>query len=213
MKGLYRKDLLIIWQSRWLLLLISVLVCSILVYFNQSASIISYASIFLTMQGVTSILTDRTTGWNLYETTFPISRAAAVRQKYFLSIALGLLGFAAGLLVSVLIDRSMDSHSLLINIGFSAILVFSVIALAVPLGILMAKSQYFIVLLSSFVLPVVLIALWTKGITHTLPVNPGEAVEIVYHFDRLAWMAGGCALLCLFSCLFCPAFLARQDQR
>lgn len=213
-KGLFCKDLMVIWQTRWMLLLISLLVCSLLLYYEQPYGLISYFTLFLAMQGVTSVVSDRSAGWTLYQTSFPISRSAAIREKYLLSLGLGLAGFAFGCLMAW-ISHPKGGDLMIINICMAALLGFSVMAIAIPLGLRLPNNQYFLVMIASFVLPAILIAFWANSLSAAPVAPPGNGLPLIqmnYRTDLLFWMAAGCFLLWAASFLICPKILARLDQ-
>lgn len=216
MKGLYKKDFLLLWQTKWVLLIIGLLISAGLLYFKQASGLISFFAIFLCMQGVTGVLQDRISGWNLFQTTFPIARSSAIREKYNYSLLLAAAGFGIGFLLALLFGKNGIDESMQINMGICAILVFSVIAISVPLGILLPKSQYFLVMLAGFTLPALLIALWAKGVKTILPaaadLAAGAVPVIDMNLSTLGWMAGGCALLFVFSWMLAPKLLVKRDQ-
>ncbi|MDE5757882.1 MAG: ABC-2 transporter permease [Allobaculum sp.] len=222
MKGLLWKDFMLVWQSKWVLLLVSVLVGGGLMYF-QGQSVdspttlgwISFLCILFSMQGVSSILTDRISGWNLYQTTFPISRKQAIREKYLLSWILGFIGLVMGLAFAllynrVLFPRFIEMDSWYINFYIAVLIWLSSMALAIPLSLWLSKNQYFVALLASFLLPTLLIVIWNQSITVE---QIGLIITVNLSIPLLGYMALGCGILCVISYLIVPNILIRFDQR
>lgn len=223
MKGLYVKDLMSVWQSKWILFLISILVGGFLVYFQGTfedsptmLGFIAFFCVMLSMQGISTILTDRISGWNLYQTTFPISRKKAVEEKYVLSFGLGLFGLLFGLGLAYLFTHFIFQHldvsqeSWWINICIAFIIWPSSMAVAIPLCLILSKNQYFFALLASFILPTFLIIWWSQNIT-VEQVNNVMVVNM--NMNLLFGMALGCLIFCFISYLVMPSFLAKKDQR
>lgn len=222
MKGLLWKDFMLVWQSKWVLLLVSVLVGGGLMYF-QGQSVdspttlgwISFLCILFSMQGVSSILTDRISGWNLYQTTFPISRKQAIREKYLLSWILGFIGLVIGLAFAllynrVLFPRSIEMDSWYINFYIAVLIWLGSMAVAIPLSLWLSKNQYFLALLASFLLPTLLIVIWNQSITVE---QIGLIITVNLSIPLLGYMALGCGLLCVASYLIVPNILTHFDQR
>ncbi len=222
MKGLLWKDFLLVWQSKWVLFLISLCVSCGLIYFqNQSADSpttlgwIAFFCILFSMQGVSSILTDRISGWNLYQTTFPITRQQAIQEKYVLSFLLGLGGLAIGLLFTFLYNcvffpTSIDLESWRINFYIAVLIWLGSMAVAIPLSLWLSKNQYFLALLASFLLPMLLIVIWNQNISVEYR---GLIVIVNLNVPLLGYMAIGCAILCVLSYLILPKVLIHYDQR
>ncbi len=222
MKGLLWKDFVLVWQSKWVLLLISLLVGGGLIYF-QSQSVdspttlgfMAFFCILFSMQGISSILTDRISGWNLYQTTFPISRQQAIREKYILSWILGLIGLVLGLSLAFLYNRVLfpsfiEMESWWINFYIAILIWLGSMALAIPLSLWLSKNQYFLALLASFLLPTVLIVIWNQSISIE---QIGLIVTVNLSIPLLSYMAIGCGILCLISYLITPKILIHYDQR
>lgn len=222
MKGLYVKDLMLIWQSKWILLLVSILVGSFLIYFQGTLAdsfttlgFIAFFCVLLSMQGISSILTDRISGWNLYQTTFPIPRKKAIEEKYILALGLGLFGLCLGLSFSYMLNQfifnvSIESDSWWINISIAIILWLSSTAVAIPLSLVLSKNQYFISLLVSFILPTFLIIFWNQNITVE---QIGNVMVVNMNLNLLFGMAFGCLIFCLASYFIMPTLLSKKDQR
>ncbi len=222
MKGLLWKDFMLVWQSKWVLLLISLLVGGGLIYFQSQSSDspttlgwIAFFCILFSMQGVSSILTDRMSGWNLYQTTFPISRQKAIQEKYVLSWILGLSGLILGLSLAsfyncVLFPSVIDPYSWWINLFIAILIWLGSMALAIPLSLWLSKNQYFLALLASFLLPTILIAIWNQSISIE---EMGLVVTVNLSLPLLGFMTLGCAILCLISYVVVPKVLIHYDQR
>ena len=215
MIGLLKKDFFIIYKSVITIVIIPIIVIGLMYYFDMEEGIITFFSIFMTMQGISTILADRISGWNLLETTFTISRKKAVLEKYILSLILALAGFLIGLIFLLNFSGDISEEKRWINILISAIFCFSIIAAAVPASILLPKSQFFIAVGISFIIPACCIAKWSSSITVQQIIKNGIAVgmEMNYQVLLLSLMALFCLAICLVSMICGPVILNKIDQR
>lgn len=215
MMGLLKKDFLIICKSIWIILIVPLIVISLMYYFNMQEGIISFFAIFMTMQGISTILADRISGWNLMATTFAISRKKAVSEKYIISIILFILGFLIGLIFLLYFSGDLSSEVRWINILIAAIFCFSIIAVAIPAATLLPESQFFIAIGSSFIIPACCIAKWSSSITAQQIIKNGipAGVEMNYQMLMLSGMAVCCFILCILSLILAPTILSKMDQR
>lgn len=209
MKGLFVKDLMVLSKSWMMMVLITLAVGGCLLYFEQPVGMVTYMTVFLAMQGISSILPDKSCHWNLYQTALPISRQSAVREKYLLSFGLAVLGFAAGFLIAWIFVPDLDSNGFWINLMIALMMSSSAIAIIVPLAIRLHPSQYFLAVLCGFLLPALCLVLWIRSIDGTFT---GGMVQISYHLDLLGWMTAGCVLLLVLSFWLMPRLLAKTDQ-
>lgn len=215
MMGLLKKDFMMISKSMSIIVLIPIVTIGLMYYFGMEEGIVTFFAIFMTMQGISTILADRISGWNLMETTFTISRKKAVLEKYFLSILLGITGFLMGLIFLLYFCGDLSDEQRWINILISAIFCFSIIAAAIPASILLPESQFFIAVGISFIIPACCIAKWSSSITAQQIIKNGVAVgmEMNYQILMLSMMALFCAVICLMSMLIAPRILSKIDQR
>lgn len=209
MKGLFVKDLMILSKSWMMMALVTLVVGGCLLYFDTPVGMGTYMTVFFTMQGISTILPDKSCHWNLYQTALPISRKNAIREKYLLSLGLAVIGLAAGFLIVWIFVPDLDSNGFWINLLIGLMLSSCAVAIVIPLAIRLHPSQYFLALLCGFLPPALCLVLWIRSIDSTFI---GGMARINYHLDLLGWMTAGCMLLLFLSFWLMPGLLAKTDQ-
>lgn len=214
MKGLLKKDFFLVLKSWPIMLGIFVLATAIMVFLNATAGILSFTAIFFLMQGVTSIITDRMCGWNLYQTTFPVSRSKAIMEKYLFSLVCGVIGLVIGFLTCLCVGWP-DQESLLVSGLIGGILSFSAMAAGIPLLIALPKSTFAAAISASFIPGAVCIVLWNQALNRqsALAAASQGAIAFTMRTDLLWSLLAIMAGLCLISWLVMPWLLSRKDQR
>lgn len=219
MKGLFKKDWIVMSQTWILMLVIMVLIIGGMFYFDAGIGTVSFLTIYLMMQGVTMVIPEKLSGWNLYQTTLPISRANAIREKYWFSLILSVTGFAAGLAIVWLFVSGMTDDDLLITSLIGWILALSSLAFGLPMLIGLPKNGFIIGIVGGFVPGSVCIALWTQmlsGMAVSAEMINGQpgAVSFVpdLHIDFLWGCLAAFMALTILSLLVMPVLLSRRDQ-
>lgn len=214
MKGLFKKDLLMIWQSRYLLLVIGLGVSLVLIRYDAAIGLMTFLSMFLLMQEVSTVTADRMCGFNLYETTFPVSRKNAVRQKYLLSLGIGILGMAIGFILYLCLGGEMGTDDFYINLMIALIGLFSVFPICIPLAYLLPRSQFFVAILISFVPFTGFIFAWSQSITSEALMKGTDVIGINMdlRLDLLGYFCLASLAILLISWFAVPAWMAKRDQ-
>lgn len=221
MTGIFRKDLLQIRGSWIILLMVILVVCGLLIYFDAPNGMMAFFPVFLAMQATSTIFADRTCGWYRMATTFPITRRRLVLSKYQITAALGITGMLIGLLlwwIVAMIDGNPIDFSLedtWINFYLGMILVFATTGVLIPLGYLLKRGQEFIATFIAYILPAVMIFYWTQSINSEVMMRNGDVIgmNIDLQMPLLMGMAVFSVLLFVASALIMPGIIARQDQR
>lgn len=223
MKGIYLKDLLQIRASWIVLAIVSISVTGILIWYDGEMGLTDFFMIFLAMQGSATIFADKMCGWYRMSTTFPITRKRLVESKYRLAVVLAAIGFVIGLALMAIVilirtgSVSVDGEQFLINLYIGVIIVFSTMAILIPLAYLMRKNQGFIAVFASMIPAALMIFAWTQRITHSVVWDPSTGAAVSEQIDMqlgfLSGMAVFSVLLFVLSYFIMPKFIARQDQR
>lgn len=224
-KGLYWLDFKRIVQSWPMLVVITLAVCFGLWMADSLVGLICFFAIMLMMQAPSSIVADKSCGWFDFEPSLPITRKKLVSQKYTLALILMLAGLLIGLAMAYLLagiktgSFQFEESALQINLLISVVIGCSCAALILPLGFLVDKDKFFLCVILSFLPAVLMVYLWTQGISVSEPVlTSGVAgvqssfVEVNLNLDTLRLYAGISLAMLIVSWLVMPGFLARRDN-
>lgn len=214
MKGLLKKDLLMIRQSWIILILVLLIVLGVTIYFKRVEILISFMPIFGAMQGSSTITTDRMTDWNVFETVLPIKKSSEYLEKFMLTILLWIFGLFIALLMAWILPFETDAETLKINVLMAVIYGFGTNSILIYLLYRLKKSQFFMCYLLSFVLPVLATVYWTSQFEMVTKVNAlGIAVmEMNLQLPLLSYFALGCVLLFIAEMIFGIRHLCSIDQ-
>lgn len=214
MKGLLKKDFLLAFKSWPVMLGILVIATAIMAYLNATVGLLSFIAIFFLMQGVASIITDRTSGWNLYQTTFPISRSRAITEKYLFSLICGLAGFGLGFLICLCFGSAQE-EALLVSSLLGGILGLSAMSVGIPLLLALPKNAFPAAIFAGFIPGAFCVVLWNQELTRQSALVQASQGAIAFNMRTdLLWIQLACmAGLCLVSWIVTPMVLSRKDQR
>lgn len=127
MKGLLLKDFYIIRDNLLVLFVIFIAMGVSLSFLLSPYVLIPVATITLSMQAVNTIQNDKSTQWNRFSATLPMSREQVVESKYILYLFLSLAGIVFGIFICLI--ASLFQHSL----DFSELLLYSDVAIILSL--------------------------------------------------------------------------------
>lgn len=117
MKGLLVKEFYVICDSLLTLLVIFIAIGVGLAFLISPSVLITIAATTLSMQAITTIQNDKSTQWNRFSATLPVSRVQVVESKYLIYLLLSITGIALGVIVcfiASLFKQSFDINELLI---------------------------------------------------------------------------------------------------
>lgn len=221
MKGIYKKDLLLIASSRTVLLLVIVITCGLLIYFGGEIGMLAFFPIFMAMQATSTIFADRASGWYRMSTTLPLTRQRLVRSKYRLTALLAVCGLLVGIAVWAIVEliqhQAVDfgTEDIWINLYIGMIMAFCTTAILIPLAYLLKKSQEFLATVTSFLLPAAMVFYWTQQLTSEATMVNGDVIGFTLNMQQplLQGMVLFSLGLFVLSCIWMPRQIARQDQR
>ncbi len=215
MKGLLKKDWLVL-KATWIqLALIFTVITGLLVFFDLSVGIVSFVTIYFAMQGVTTVINDKMSGWNAYQITFPLSRANEIREKYLFSFILAAAGFALGALISFAIDPNMAWEQFAISSMIGWILTLSAISVGIPLLAMRPRSAFSLGIFGAFIPGSVCVAAWQMILSESMKtINPltASAAEML-RLDILYWCLAAMAVFTILSVWLAPGIMSRRDQK
>lgn len=215
MKGLMKKDFMML-KTQWIVMLgIFALISIFMIWMDASEGLISYITIYFLMQGVASIITDRMSRWNLYQTALPISRPTAIREKYILSLLCGLFGFGLSLAIVYGLGFGKDQEVVLINILLGWILSFSALGFGIPLITMLPKSAFILGIFGSLLPGGACVALWSIKLNEASAKAMATAGAAPFSMQTdFLWTCFAIMVLCVvLSYLIVPRLLAKMDQK
>ena len=127
MKGLLLKDFLIIREGLLIMFFTMVAIGIGMVILVSPWVLTVIAGVSLSMTAVTTIQNDKTTQWDKFSATLPVSRAQIISSKYFMYLLLGLVGIALGILFSVVVSiwkQDFDGEQLLLYLSVAVMMSF-----------------------------------------------------------------------------------------
>lgn len=205
MKGLLRKEFLLLWAHCRVLLLIMAVFLVAAAAGHASAFILAYPVLLAGVVSVTLISYDERSGWNAYSAALPCTRAQLVTAKYALllcCLACCLLLVGVGQGVRMALAGGVDWRALLTLLGLLAVLGAAAPAILLPivfrLGAEKGRLAYYLVI-------IVFCVAATLG---------GDAVDVLWAISpiRLALPLLLCAvLLLLFSWRLSIRFYRRRE--
>ncbi len=148
MKGLLRKDFLLLraYGRSLLLLLVLFLGIGVTSGTNIIVGIVMIESIMLS---VSTFSYDDMAKWNAYMLSMPVSRKTAVREKYVFALLLGLIGIVLSLLAGA-IRGNIDWRELGWTVGACLTIAFLYLSIMMPLAFRYGAEKMRILLLAVF---------------------------------------------------------------
>ncbi len=207
MKGLLLKDFYII--KNGLIVLVAMLL-----FIGTGISIvvdpwvfIIIAATMLSMQSATTIISDKTSNWNMFSATVPLSKKAVFSSKYLLNFILSLVGLLIGSMISTtisLFSSSFDLQMLCIFICFGVVISLMPSSVNIPLSILFDTTKQTIGMLISYTITVIVITLsvWI----------PSLFINLEENILLMGFIAAVISLIIyIASWLIAPSILSKRD--
>ena len=116
MKGLLLKDFYIIRSGLLILLLTFVFVGAGMSFLISPWVLIVIFTVTLSFQSAVTVQTDKSSQWDRFSVTLPVSRKQTIASKYVMYILLSLAGLAIGAVISIIcawFQKGFDIESLL----------------------------------------------------------------------------------------------------
>lgn len=157
MKGLLLKDFYVIKDA----MLIQLVMLSVI---GVGMSFVTVPSVFIVMSAVvfslfssTIIIHDKTSKWDMFATTLPLSNTQVIRSNYIVSTLLIALGLLLGVLVTTVLGE-FNLERIFQHILIGAAISLSSLSVSIPLSILFDDKKQVIAIVLSFVIPVIIFA-------------------------------------------------------
>ena len=172
MKGLLLKDFLIIREGLLIMFFTMVAIGIGMVILVSPWVLTVIAGVSLSMTAVTTIQNDKTTQWDKFSATLPVSRAQIISSKYFMYLLLGLVGIALGILFSVVVSiwkQDFDGEQLLLYLSVAVMMSFLPGSISIPLSFILDEEKGMVGLILSYLVTsglFAVIALFLNRVLH-----------------------------------------------
>ncbi len=173
MKGLLKKDFQILYANRLIIALILICGITISIYIKIPSILICFIGLFLSYQGLATILNDQNSGWFPWEFTLPIKKERIIYEKFILCFFIAVVGLLVALIVSFAVSKIIDVplSAKEIKLNLSIFMIF--IGFGISCGTLLCfyKKEFGpIAMFAAVLLPVGILLILMKCVTNVEPV-------------------------------------------
>ena len=207
MKGLLVKEFYVIRDSLLTLLVIFIAIGVGLAFLISPCVLITIAAITLSMQAITTIQNDKSTQWNRFSATLPVSRVQVVESKYLIYLLLSITGIALGVIIcfiASLLKQSFDINELLIYFCLAIIISLLPGSISIPCAFVFDQEKSIMGTVLSYIVTSGLFA----GLIFLLKqlMDPMENILAIYGIT-----AAFSVVVFTLSWLLCPKRLSKRD--
>ncbi|MFI3257237.1 MAG: ABC-2 transporter permease [Spirochaetales bacterium] len=207
MKGLLLKDFYVIKDTLFIqLIILSAIGVSMSFAITPLVFIVISTGTFSLFSG-TAIVSDKTSGWDMFSNTIPISKAKVIRSKYLLSILLILVGLFLGVILSLLLSLIMggfESDKLFMFILVALSISLASASTGIPLSILFDDKKQVLAMLFSILMPTVLMV--------AVLFVSSMFMDLQQNIMMLAYLMFGVGVIMfVLSLLVAPTILSKKD--
>lgn len=161
MKGLLLKDFYVIKDTLIIQLVILFVICGAMSFVIDTSVLIVMSTVIFSLLSSTVIISDKTSKWDMFATTIPLSNKKVIRSKYILGVLLIVVGLILGLILVVsttAILGDFDIESIFENTLIGVALSLSSSSVSIPLSILFDDKKQVLAIIFSVVIPVIIFA-------------------------------------------------------
>lgn len=207
MKGLLIKDFYVIRDSLFTLLVIFIAIGVGLAFLISPFVLITIAAITLSMQTVTTIQNDKSTQWDRFSATLPISRAQIVESKYLIYLLLSMTGVALGVIVCLiasLFRQGFDINELLIYFCFAMIVSLLSGSISIPCAFILDEEKSIMGTVLSYIV--------TAGLFAGLIFLLKQSMDLKENIVTVCGITAAFSVVVFaLSWLLCPKRLSKRD--
>lgn len=207
MKGLLLKDFYIIQDSLVMLFVIFIATGIGLSFLISPWVLIAIAANTLSMTAITTIQNDKSTQWNKFSATLPVSRIQIISSKYFLYLFLCIIGVVLGLIFSAsasILKGNFDINSMLLHFFLAVTISLMSGSTSIPFSFLLEEEKITVGLILSYIVTAVLLIGSTSILSRF--VNTEENMNLIYGITTVFSV-----MAYLFSWRVCPKRLCSRD--
>ena len=144
MKGLLLKDFYVIRSGLLILLLTFVFVGAGMSFVISPWVLVVIFTVTLSFQSAVTVQTDKSSQWDRFSVTLPVSRKQTIASKYIMYLLLSLAGLATGTVISVVcawFQQGFDAESLLQYSSLAIIVSLLPGSISIPCSFLLDEEK------------------------------------------------------------------------
>lgn len=208
MKGLLLKDFYITRDGLLMLLLTFIAVGAGLAFLISPWVLIVLAATTLSLQAATTIQNDKSTQWNRFSATLPVSRAQVIGSKYLLYLLLCITGIAVGIVVcsiASLFKQGFDMNELIKSCCLAVVVSLLPGSISIPCIFVFDEEKSVVGLVLSYIV--------TSGLFSGLIVLLKQFTDVKGNLFEICGIAAVFSVVVFaLSWLICPKRIAHRDM-
>lgn len=207
MKGLLLKDFYIIRSGLLILLLTFVFIGAGMSFVISSWVLLVIFTVTLSFQSAVTVQTDKSSQWDRFSVTLPVSRKQTISSKYVMYLLLSLAGLGIGAIISIvcaLFQNNFDVESLLMYSSLAIIVSILPGSISIPCSFWLDEEKSMIGMILAYMVTsgiiVAVVLIFNKYMN--LQENIGMIIGILAVIS---------VILYAISWLVCPSRICRKD--
>ena len=208
MKGLLLKDFYVIRSGLLILLLTFVFVGAGMSFVISPWVLVVIFTVTLSFQSAVTVQTDKSSQWDRFSVTLPVSRKQTIASKYIMYLLLSLAGLATGTVISVVcawFQQGFDADSLLQYSSLAIIVSLLPGSISIPCSFLLDEEKSMVGMILAYMITsgiiVAVILVFSKYMN--LQENVGMVIGILAVIS---------VVLYVISWLVCPPRICKKDM-
>ncbi len=208
MKGLLLKDFYVIRSGLLILLLTFVFVGAGMSFVISPWVLVVIFTVTLSFQSAVTVQTDKSSQWDRFSVTLPVSRKQTIASKYIMYLLLSLAGLATGTVISVVcawFQQGFDAESLLQYSSLAIIVSLLPGSISIPCSFLLDEEKSMVGMILAYMITsgiiVAVILVFSKYMN--LQENVGMVIGILAVIS---------VVLYVISWLVCPPRICKKDM-
>lgn len=208
MKGLLLKDFYVIRSGLLILLLTFVFVGAGMSFVISPWVLVVIFTVTLSFQSAVTVQTDKSSQWDRFSVTLPVSRKQTIASKYVMYLLLSLAGLATGTVISVVcawFQQGFDAESLLQYSSLAIIVSLLPGSISIPCSFLLDEEKSMVGMILAYMITsgiiVAVILVFSKYMN--LQENVGMVIGILAVIS---------VVLYVISWLVCPPRICKKDM-
>lgn len=208
MKGLLLKDFYIIRSGLLILLLTFVFVGAGMSFLISPLVLIVIFTVTLSFQSAVTVQTDKSSQWDRFSVTLPVSRKQTIASKYVMYILLSLAGLAIGAVISIIcawFQKGFDIESLLMYSSLAIIVSLLPGSISIPCSFWLDEEKSMIGMILAYMI--------TSGIIVAVVLIFNKYMNLQENIDMvIGILAIISVILYIISWLVCPSRICKKDM-
>ncbi|GAA6490900.1 ABC-2 transporter permease [Candidatus Bariatricus faecipullorum] len=208
MKGLLLKDFYVIRSGLLILLLTFVFVGAGMSFVISPWVLVVIFTVTLSFQSAVTVQTDKSSQWDRFSVTLPVSRKQTIASKYVMYLLLSLAGLATGTVISAIcawFQQGFDAESLLQYSSLAIIVSLLPGSISIPCSFLLDEEKSMVGMILAYMITsgiiVAVILVFSKYMN--LQENVGMVIGILAVIS---------VVLYVISWLVCPPRICKKDM-